>query len=66
MKSGTKFLFAGLFGGAMGFVLAMFGIYWYTWQFWVIDIPVLIAFNLFMDLIEEKRRVKKEENETAE
>jgi len=66
MKFGIKLLLAGLFGGAMGIILALFGIYWYTWQFWVIDIPILIAFNLFMDLIDEKRRIKKEENETAE
>jgi|WetSurMetagenome_2_1015567.scaffolds.fasta_scaffold30938_6 hypothetical protein len=63
MKLWKKLIFGSLFGGVIGFALGMFSIWWYTWQFWVIYLPLTIAFYIFLDTFSKD---KKDEDETAE
>ncbi len=44
MEKKTKSLIPMLFGAWLGFILAVFGIYWYDWKFYLIIIPANIFF----------------------
>lgn len=46
MKIKNRFVASAIFGGILGLVLGIFGIYVTMWQFYAIAIPMNIAFNL--------------------
>jgi len=40
-----------VYAGFLGLFLAVAGKYWYTWQFWAWDIPLLIVGRLLINLL---------------